>query len=145
MKKVLVSIVCILIICVIGIVIFVFVNKDGNVKLNTNNNIIEQNEEKSIFSNIEKDKNVNGINFSNIKVNFDGIDYIIEYTITNKTNDTVYLGEYEFVIKDKDNNILANIAPNFDVELKPNMSFETGSSINIDLSKAYSMEISIGE
>lgn len=130
-----------LICCVLGIVIaFVFNLKGANQGLetpaapetiyNTNEKVIE-------------DKNINNITFSDIECVFDGNNSLLSYTITNNTQNPVTLGEYEIIVKDKKGTVLANLAPRLDLELKPGEAFNTGTSVNIDLSAAYEIELSL--
>ena len=90
---------------------------------------------------LTKTQLVNGIEFTNIECTYDGYAYLIEYTMTNTTTERIQLTEYELIIKDKEENILANISPAVEISLAPNESYDTGNSINIDLSTAYSIEI----
>ena len=68
---------------------------------------------------------------------------IINYTIVNNTKETINLKEYEVIIKDKDGTILAIISPNLDENIEPGKTRDTGNAINIDLTKAYSMELNL--
>lgn len=90
---------------------------------------------------LTKTQLINGIKFTNIECNYNGYDYLIEYTIINTTNERINLTEYELIIKDKNNEVLANISPSLEISLAPNESYHTGNSINIDLSAADSIEI----
>lgn len=93
--------------------------------------------------NITEEKNIDNIIFKDIECSYDGFYSLLTYKIINKTNNTINLGEYEIVVKDKDNNILANISPSITEDLKPNEEIETGNAIDIDLSNATSMELII--
>ena len=107
--------------------------KQTNINSNIKNNINQ---------NITKDKNINGISFTNIKYSYNKNISLITYTITNHTKNIINLGIYEIIIKDKSNNILAIIAPNIDHNINPEESYNTSNAIsNIDINKAYSMNI----
>lgn len=98
----------------------------------------------TIYNNNEKvveDKTIKNITFTNIECSFDGNNSLLSYTIANKSQETVTLGEYEIIVKDKKETILANLAPRLDIELKPEESFDTGISSSIDLSSAYEIEL----
>lgn len=100
-------------------------------------------EKKNTNEKVVEDKIVNNLKFTNINCVYDGNYSIITYKIINTGTTTIKLSEYELIVKDKDNNIITNIMPDIDKELKPNEEYETGNTINMDLSKAYSIEVSI--
>lgn len=127
--------------CVLGIVtVFVF-------NLKVVNDIVETPPQpESVYNTNEKvieDKNINNITFTDIECVFDGNNSLLSYTITNNTQKSVVLGEYEIIVKDKKGTILANLAPRLELELKPGESFSTGTSVNIDLTSAYEIELSL--
>ena len=107
-------------------------NKEEEVKYNTNENVV-------------KDKEINGILFTDIQCSYDGENSILTYKIVNNTTEVINLKEYEVIVKDKDGATLAMIEPNLDQEIKPGESFDTGNAINIDLSSAYSMELNLNK
>ena len=107
-------------------------NKEEEVKYNTNENVV-------------KDKEINGILFTDIQCSYDGENSILTYKIINNTTEVINLKEYEVIVKDKDGATLAMIEPNLDQEIKPGESFDTGNAINIDLSSAYSMELNLNK
>lgn len=140
MKKKLLVMGGILVIIFIIVVAFIF-SYDGE-----NNNVIDNkeneiNDNTSINNNITNEQNINNIVFTNITCEFNGAISILEYTIINKTNEIVNLGEYEIIVKDKAGNILANMVGYLDQEIKPNEEVQTGNSIDIDLNKADSIEL----
>lgn len=125
-----------LIIVIIGGVIFIlFNNKDTN---NNNDNISNNNNE-------EKDEyNVNNILFTDINCEFDGNYSLLTYKIINKRNEVVDLSNYEIIVRDKDDNILANIAPSITNKLMPGEEFDTGNAIDNNLCNLYdSLELVI--
>ena len=105
--------------------------KEG-IRYNTNKKVVE-------------DKVVDNIKFTNIECTFDGNNSLLSYTITNIGNEKVNLGEYEIIVKDKNGNVLANLGPSLNFDLEPNQPYDTGNSINIDISEAYSIEIQLSE
>ena len=104
--------------------------EESTIKYNTNEEVV-------------KDKEINGILFTNIECSYDGNISLITYTIKNNTGETINLKEYEVNIKDKKGNILAIMSPNLDKDIAPGDSFDTGNAINIDLSEAHSMELNL--
>jgi len=133
----------ILLLLVIIAILLVFLNKDKKIpidEIRTPDEIQYNNNEQVIG-----DKEINNITFTNIECSYDGNNSLLTYTITNKTKETINLGEYEITIKDKDGNILAILAPNLDQDIAPNASYDTGNSINIDLTKAYSIELNLNQ
>lgn len=139
LKNILISVLSIsLILGIVFITIFMF---------NRKNTIDESEKEllsETIYNTNDKvveDKNINDITFTNIECSFDGSNSLLSYTITNKTQEPVTLGEYEIVVKDKDGIVLANLVPQLDIELKPGESFDTGVSVNINLKDAYEIEL----
>lgn len=138
--------VILLIILFIGIIsITIFLNNKNNTTNDTNTNTNKNNE--TIKNNTNKgvveDKEIDGITFTNIKCTYDGSYSILKYTITNHNNQDINLGEYEIVVKDKDGNVLANIAPTLDYTLKKEEAYDTENIIDIDLSTAFSIELII--
>ena len=139
----------IILICLILIGIggyFIFLSSDQNASQDetketetSTNNEVKYNTNQDVIS----DKIVDNISFTNIECYFDGNSSLLEYTITNHSDKDVNLGEYEITIKDKDDNILAIIAPTLDYVLKPNESYDTGNAIDIDLSKAVKLELNL--
>lgn len=126
-------------ILLIAIVAVVIMNK------NNNKNPIDDPGKKEIHYNtnekVVEDKNINNIAFTDIECSYDGNSSLLKYTITNHTGKTINLGEYEIIVKDKEGNVIANLAPVLDYDIGPEKSFETGNAINIDLRKAYSIEL----
>jgi len=94
---------------------------------------------------ILKEQNINNIIFTNISCNYDGTTSILEYTIINKTKENINLGEYEIIVKDKNKEVLAIITSILNQDIKPNEEINTGTSINIDLTKANYLELVIKE
>lgn len=140
-KKVVLIILSILfLIGIILSILFFSNNQEDKINDDKDNEITD-----NISKELTKDQIINNISFTNIKCSFQGNYYLLEYTITNQNNDRVNIGEYELIVKDKDNNIIANIAPYLDIELNPNESYSTGSAIDIDLTNASSMEFVISE
>lgn len=140
MKKKTILIISIIVICCIGGVVGIILFNKNNTKTEEPNTPKQE----TIYNTNEKvveDKNINDITFTNIECKFDGNNSLLTYTITNNKKESITLGEYEIIVKDKDGIILANLAPRLDSELKPSESFDTGTSINIDLSKAYEIEL----
>lgn len=126
-----------LIILVSSILFFKFKEDNKNDLINEPNSNLNQ----EFDSEFIKDKEISGITFTNIKCEFTGGYSLLEYTITNTTNKAIKLVEYELVIKDKAGNIIANIVPNVEIELKPNEKYDTGNAITLDLREAHSIEI----
>lgn len=138
-KTILISILSICLILGVTLIIVLMLNQNKTPEENNDNTTPE-----TTYNNNEKvieDKNINNITFTNIECSYDGNNSLLSYTVTNKTQAPVTLGEYEIIVKDKDDKILANLVPQLDVELKPEESFDTGVSVGIDLSKAYAIEL----
>ena len=137
-----------LIIIILAIILLVaagigiFTSMNGSKK---NNKTKEDKQEVQYNTNedVVKDKEVNGILFTNIKCSYDGNMSLITYTIVNHTGETINLKEYEVMVRDKDGNLLAVIAPNLDEDIAPEASVDAGNAINIDLSNAFSMELNL--
>ncbi len=144
-KKKILIISIILILIIIAIIILILFKFPKNTKKTQNENNISNNDSSSqdikYNQNITKDKDINGILFTNINCSYDGYFSLLTYTITNNTNETINLNEYEIMIKDKNDNILAIITPNLNQEINSKESIDTGNTINIDLTGAYSMEL----
>ena len=137
----------IIIVCIVMIIISIVI---GVVSYNLGKKSIpevKKEEEPSIKYNtneeIVKEKEINGILFTNIECSYDGSISLITYTIKNNTGETINLKEYDINIKDKEGNLLAIMSPNLDKEITPGESFDTGNSIDIDISNAYSMELNL--
>lgn len=132
-KKILIT----LFICIIIIIPTIYYKNK-----NTNNNIkkIIYNKNKSFT----KEHNIEGITFTNIKCSYDGKDSLISYIITNKTDKDIDLKDYKVLVKDKKGTVITNIYVDFNKKLKPNEQKQYRNSIvDVDLSKAYSMELKL--
>ena len=120
--------------------IFISFNKDkepnNKVDNNQNDNIIYT-DNKDIIS----DKNIGDVTFTNIECSFDGFNSLLTYTITNNSKETIILGNYELIVKDKNNNILAIMVPGDTKELKPTETINIENIIDIDLTKTYKLEL----
>lgn len=89
-----------------------------------------------------KSQEIEGITFDKIECYFDGNESLISYTITNKTNNTIELNNYELLVKDNDNNTLTNIVINSNLTLEPNTEKTVRNRvIGKDLSNAKSIEL----
>lgn len=135
MKKKLIIMGVILLIIFIVAVIFIF-GDDSNKNNTTNNDIKEVVNKKNI-----EEKNINGIVFTNITSEYNGSISLLEYTIINKTNEVVNLGEYEIIIKNESGHVIANMVGFLDQDIQPNEEVQTGNTININLNDAASIEL----
>ena len=131
-------------ICLVLVIILIIVMVNQNKPLEENRNNLIPGTTYNNNDKVVEDKNINNITFTNIECSYDGNNSLLSYTITNKTQAPVTLGEYEIIVKDKDGEILTNLVPQLDMELKPGESFDTGVSVNIDLSDAYEIELVLG-
>ena len=127
------------ILCILGLTLF------GIIKVvNTNNNKnekvkIQYNKNKEFL----KEQKIENLVFSNISCEYNGTDSSLSYIITNTSKEKIHLNEYEIVIKDKKENILAKINPNYDTDLEAGEKFNTTNSVSVDLTKATSIEINL--
>ena len=135
MKKKLIIMGVILLIIFIVAVIFIF-GYDSNKNNTTNNDIKEVVNKKNI-----EEKNINGIVFTNITSEYNGSISLLEYTIINKTNEVVNLGEYEIIIKNENGYVIANMVGFLDKDIQPNEEVQTANTININLNDAASIEL----
>ena len=103
---------------------------ESNIKYNTNENFI-------------KDKVSGDISFTNIECVYDGENSLLKYTITNNGDTNVKLNEYEVVVKDKNEEVLAVLVTILDEEIAPKKSYEAGNAIDIDLTDAYILELNL--
>ena len=90
---------------------------------------------------VVEDKIINNILFSDIECSFDGNYSLLTYKITNQSNETMIIGDYEITVKDKSDNVLANMVLSITEELEPNESIDSGNAIDIDLREAYQIEL----
>lgn len=137
-KNIYITLICLLIITIISLIIFKLFYHTKNTSTTSTNTNESQITETSI--NIE-DKTINNILFSDIQYSYDGNYSLLTYKITNNSTETINLEEYEIIIKDKDNNIIANISTNITHEIKPTETIETGNAIDIDLKSMYTLEL----
>ena len=85
-----------------------------------------------------------GITFKNIKCTYDGKNSDISYTMVNETKKTIYLKNYDIIVKDKNNNNLTKIAAHINEKLTPNKSLDwVDRVVGIDLTDAYYMELKL--
>lgn len=128
-------------ILILGLILIITVSII-TIKSNNNNEPIENKDNKIIENKIE-DKLIDNILFSNIDYSFDGNISLLTYKITNQSSKTINLEEYEIIIKDKDNNILAIISPSILESIKPNETIETENAIDIDLKDMKTLELNL--
>lgn len=134
-------------ICVILFLISLFMginffNKEPNNKIDNNRdeNVI-YNDNKDVIG----DKEIKDVTFTNIECSFDGFSSLLSYTITNNSKKSIILKDYELIIKDKDDNILAIMVPGDNSELKPKESIDIGNAIDINLTKASKLELRLSK
>lgn len=120
--------------------ILIFVNKDGN-NDDINNNDNNVNDGSNVAANSFEEQNVGNIIFTDITYDYDNGISLLEYTIINKTNKVVNLGDYEIIVKDKKGDVLANIVGFVDEDINPDGELRTGNSIEMDLAEADSIEL----
>lgn len=128
--------------CILLFLISLFIgiksfNKDENTNINNNNDDIIYNENEDVIG----DKKLGNVSFTNIECSFDGFNSLLTYTITNNGKDSIILSDYELIVKDKDNNILAIMVPGDTSELKSKESLDIGNAIDINLTKASKLEL----
>jgi len=124
---------------VIFIVAVVFIFSYDNINDDTSNQNNDSNE--VINNNITNEQNIGGIVFTNITCEYDGSASILRYTIVNKTNEVVNLGEYELIIKNEDGDVIANVVGYLDQDISPNSEVNNGHSVGINLNNADSIVI----
>lgn len=134
-SKQIITIIILLIIFIISL-FFIF-KKETNEKTETNNK--NTNTEEKL--NIEKEQNINNIIFTNINCEYDGHTSILKYTVVNKTDKTINLGTYEIKVKNKNNEVIANIINVLDQDINQNEKVDTATSIDINLTQADSIEL----
>lgn len=141
-KKTLIGIIilCILIITIISII---FLTNNNQEQPSKETKPTQDELKYNVKEDITKDKLINNILFSDIECTFDGNTSLLTYKITNQGTEAISLDEYEITIKDKNNNILAIISPNIIKKIKPNETIETGNAIDIDLTQAYKIELTL--
>lgn len=139
-KKILYLIILILLIAnLIGITLLKFSKKEDDNTTNSNTPELIYNQNQSFL----KDQSKETLLFSNIACSYNGTTSYLSYTITNVTEETYHLNEYNLLIKDKDGNELSIIEPNYNVNLDPGEEFYIGNTVNVNLTEAYSLEITL--
>ena len=124
---------------ILGIVIIIvllvtLVNKktpDDGLKYNKNRS----------FNKVQK---VKGITFKNIKCTYNGKDSIISYIMVNETKKTIYLKNYNIIVKDKNKTKLTKIVANLTQTIEPKKEVKISNEvIGVDLSNAYYLELDV--
>lgn len=136
MKKKLLVVIAILIIILGGVLIFINSKNDTDNSNDTTNNTTTEKKE-----NMFENQNVDNIIFKDITYDYDGNISLLEYTIVNKTNKVINLGNYEIVVKNEKGEAIANMIGFVDKDIKPNEEVRTGNTISMDLSEAKSIEL----
>lgn len=121
---------------ILGVIIFIASKSLSNTK---DEEHLEYNTNKKFLA----DKKIEDLSFENIKCSYNGSDSILSYVIVNTSDKTVHLDEYEIVIKDDKNKVLATINPNYDYDLEAKAKFETSNSVSVDLTKASKFDITL--
>lgn len=132
--------------CLLMFIISMFnvFNKDDESNNNKENNRDENiiyNDNKDVIS----DKKVRNVEFTNIECSFDGFNSLLTYTITNNGKNSIVLKDYELIVKDKSDNILAIMVPGDTSELKAKESIDIGNAIDINLSKVAKLELRLSK
>lgn len=134
-KSIIIGAFSILLLLIIIIIVIITINSNNNNNPTTNDPAYNNN--KDVIS----DKNINGVTFSNIKCSWDGFPSLLEYTVTNNSNQTIILANYEIIIKDKQNKIMAITVPGSNQELKIGESLNLDNILTVDLSEATKIEL----
>ncbi len=125
-------IIVVIILIIVGI-FSVTSNKKPNDGLKYNNN-----------KSFTKKQTVEGIVFKNIKCTYDGKNSLISYTMVNQTKESIYLNNYDIIVKDKNKEKLTKIAAHVTQTLSPKKSVDMANQVvGIDLTDAYYMELVI--
>ena len=91
-----------------------------------------------------KEQKVEDITFKNIKCSYDGKSSIISYTMVNETNNTVYLKNYDIIVKDKNKVKLTKIVANITQTIKPKKEVSMSNQVmGVDLTDAYYLELKV--
>ncbi len=109
-------------------------------------NLVETEKAKIIYNNnpgVIEEKEAKGLSFTNIKCYFDGKVSTLTYTLTNTTDQSIYLDAYDIVLKNEKGTVLTTISPNFARELKSHESFETSNYVAINLTEAMTLELNL--
>ncbi len=127
------SIIIVVIVLIIVGIIAINSNKKPNDGLKYNNN-----------KSFTKKQTVEGIVFKNIKCTYDGKNSLISYTMVNQTKESIYLNNYDIIVKDKNKEKLTKIAAHVTQTLSPKKSVDMANQVvGIDLTDAYYMELVI--
>lgn len=132
------SIVLVILIVLMGIVIFVKVTNEPEKKTTSKYNLFVKYNENQEFL---KEQQVAGLTFTDIKCSYDGNLSILSYTITNKTDEVIYVKEQEILIKDEQGNVIETIMAYYDREFQPGEEYSTGNTSKKDLTEAYMLEL----
>ena len=85
-----------------------------------------------------------GITFDDFQCYYDGEKSLISYVISNQTENTIKLNNYEVLVKDKDNNTISTIFVDANIELAPSQQkIGKNTVIGVDLSNAHKMELNL--
>ena len=141
-------IIIVLILFILGIGVYFAINKLVPNKDNNQANQSTQEPENTeeIYNyrqDVIADKEVDGITFTNIDCYWDGENTIISYTITNTTNESINIGKYKIEAYDDTGTLIYNLSPYLDKKLEPNEEYEELISTADNLSKVYSIKISL--
>lgn len=135
--------------CILLFLISLFIGIKSFNKEKEPNNKIDNNQTENIIYNDNKDvtsdKEIDNVIFTNIECSFDGFSSLLTYTITNNNKKSIVLEDYELIIKDKDDNILAIMVPGDTSKLKSKESIDIENAIDIDLTKAFKLELRLSK
>ena len=134
-KYILIIGICLIVLSLI-IVVFNIYGKNNN----KDDNGLKYNKNESFL----KEQTIEGVTFKNIECYYDGTDSMISYVISNKTEESINLSNYEVFVKDKRGTIITNIYVDFKRELASKEEMQYKNSIaDVDLSDAYTMELKL--
>lgn len=92
--------------------------------------------EKGVIEN----KEYSGIKIEDITFNYDGTYTNMSYNLINARSESITLGRYDVIVKDKDGNELGKLESYSPNSIEPNESLGITHSLDKDFSKAASVE-----
>jgi len=134
----------ILVVCLIVLIILVFNFKkekdiiDNGTNKDNSGIIYNENEE------VVEEKVLDGVMVKDIECSYDGFRSLLKYKIVNNSGSDILLDKYELVVM-KNSDIVAIMTVSDDMVLKSGEEFETGNSIDIDLSDATAIKLTVNK
>jgi len=126
-------------------VVLIFLLKEGNNNIEPGDRLEDNEAVYNFHEGVISDKEVNGITFTSITCEWDGVNSNLFYTITNINDEVVNLGDYVIEVYDINNELLDSFNVSLDYDLEIGVEYREVISTAVNLSEVYSIEFKLSD